>query len=83
VGASDPRGVVDDGAAGAAARAAEVRPVLGPNSAISGSSGDSASSRTVWIPSSASRPAMRLPTPHSAVVGRSPITCIQLSLVSR
>ena len=58
-------------------------PVLGPNSWISGASGDSASSRTVWIPSSESRAAMRLPTPQSAVVGRSPITCIQLALVSR
>ena len=44
-------------------------PVLGPNSAISGSSGDIASSRTVLMPIAASRCWIRLPMPQSSLVG--------------
>ena len=80
----DPRGVVDDVAElDAAPEPADVRPVFGPNSATSGSSGSRRSSRTVSMPSAASRSEMREPMPHSSLVGRSPITSNQLSRVSR
>ena len=58
-------------------------PVLGPNSATSGSSGVSASWRTVSMPRPARRSEIRLPMPQSSLVGRSPITANQLSRVSR
>ncbi len=58
-------------------------PVFGPNSAISGSSGDIARSCTVLMPIAASRCWIRLPMPQRSLVDFSPITANQLSRVSR
>ncbi len=48
--------------------------MVGPNSPTSASVSLTASSRTVLMPSPSSRPAILDPTPHSARVGRSPIS---------
>ncbi|SLH22020.1 Uncharacterised protein [Mycobacteroides abscessus subsp. abscessus] len=58
-------------------------PVLGPNSAASRCRSAAIRSATVSMPRPASRAAMRLPMPHSAAVGRWPMTSVQFAAVSR
>ena len=57
-------------------------PIVGPSSAASTRASDCASWVTVSIPSAASFFAVLPPIPHSALVGRSPITSNQFSAVS-
>ena len=56
--------------------------MVGPNAATSGSSSVPARTATVRMPIPSSRLEIFEPTPHRAVVGRSPMTSIQLSRVS-
>ena len=56
-------------------------PIVGPNSAASSRASDVASCSTVSMPSVASLFAVLAPIPHSARVGRSPISSNQVSSV--
>ena len=58
-------------------------PIVGPSRSASTCASVAASSFTVWMPRSASLAAVLRPMPHSASVGRSPITSNQVSVVSR
>jgi len=54
---------------------------VGPNSPTNSSVSEVARSVTVSMPSAESRPAILAPTPHSARVGRAPISAYQVSSV--